>query len=195
MKVPAVCLESQRRAQDKLTLQALGLRPKPGGDAAIGDTEIDAERLFLSKVEATGTVFAVRGLMVFVNNLWRADSPYRSEDRLNRFLIKLGRALAAKGKRTSLPDWQRKVDQTERYIVFGWCDRIVVDGERWPPLCFLTTPALVKFLKLCNVTHCKLATKDARTIERSIQRLGLIRVPRKNRIRRVDKRLGQFVFA
>jgi len=176
-------------------MQALGLKPKPGGGAAFGNIPIDVERFFLSKVEAAGTVFAVRGLLAFIKILWETDSPYRSEVRLNRFLIKLGRALASKRKRGSLPDWLHRVDQTERFIVEGWCERIIVDGEKWPPLCFLTTPALVRFLRLCKVTHCKLARKDARTIERAIQRLGLVRVPRKARIKQVQKRSGQFVLA
>lgn len=114
MVAPKVCLESKGRAMQKLTLQALDWKQKEGGRAASGDIPIDAERMFLSKVEAMGTVFAARGLLPFINGLWKADSPYQSENRLNRFLIKLGRALASKKKRTSLPDWLHKVDQTER---------------------------------------------------------------------------------
>lgn len=195
VEIPKVCSDSQSRAMTRLMIQALGLQPKPGGDAAIGDITIDAERLFLSQVEAAGTVFAASGLLRYISGLWRQDSPYRSESRLNRFLIKLGRALASRKKRTSLPDWMHNVDQTQRFIVEGWCERIIVDGERWPPLCFLTTPALVKFLRLCKVTHCKLATKDERTIERAVQRLGLVRVARTRRVNRVGKRFGEFVFA
>ena len=192
-KIPKACYDSQEKARKKLTLQALGLKRNEAGDAGLGDTPIDAEQNFLREVEATGTVFGVRGLLPFLQSLWLADSPYRSEVRLNRFLIKIGRALASTKKRRILPDWSQSVDQTERFIVEGWCESIFVDGERWPSLCCFTTPALVRFLRLCNVRHCKLATKDSRTIEKAIQWLGLIRIPR-GRIKHVEKRLGVFRF-
>jgi len=197
--IPQVCHDSKSRAMDKLILQALGLKRDKIGDARFGDTPISAERLFLSKVEASGTA-RTRGLDVFTNNLWKSawqstPNENSSEVRLNRFLIKLGRALESTKKRSNLPDWLHKVDQTERFIVEGWCNRIQVDGEMWPPLCCLTTPALVKFLRLCNVKHCKLATKDARTIEKAIQRLGLVRVPRKWRLKHIKKKFGEFRFA
>jgi hypothetical protein len=194
VKIPKACYGSQERARKKLTLQALGLKRNEAGDASLGSIRIDAEQMFLSKVEATGTVFGVRGLFPFLGGLWTTDSPYRSEARLNRFLIKLGRALASTKKRRKLPDWLQSVDQTERFIVEGWCESIFVDGERWPSLCCFTTPALVKFLRLCNVKHCKLATKDSRTLEKAIQRLGLVRIPR-GRIKHVEKKFGVFRFA
>jgi hypothetical protein len=193
VQIPKECYESQKKARDKLMLQSLGVRQDDAGDASIGDIRIDADQMFLSEVEATGTVFTARGLLPFMESLWIAGSPYRSETRLNRFLIKLGRAFASTKKRKSLPDWLQNVDQTERFIVEGWCETIYVDGERWPSLCCFTTPALVKFQRLCNVKHCKLGTKDSRTIERAIQRLGLVRVPR-GRIRHVEKKFGEFRF-
>jgi hypothetical protein len=49
-------------------------------------------------------------------------NPDRNEPRLNRFLIKLGRALAANEKRRKLPDWTH-MDQTMRLIVDGWCEK------------------------------------------------------------------------
>jgi hypothetical protein len=194
MTIPKACYESQERALKKLTRQAWRLKQNPRGNASIGDTRINAEQMFLAEVEATGTVFASSGLFDFIRRLWDPASPGRSEARLNRFLIKLGRALAATGKRRDLPDWLQGVDQTERFIAEGWCGNISVGGENWPPLCCFTTPALVKFLRLCRVSHCKLAAKDPRTIERAIARLGLVRIPR-GRIRHVEKRLGEFRFA
>lgn len=194
MTIPKACYESQQRALKKLMLQAGRLKPDPRGDASIGDTRINAEQMFLAEVEATGTVCASSGLFDFIRRLWDPTSPERSEARLNRFLIKLGRALAATRKRRDLPDWLQGVDQTEWFIAEGWCGNICVDGEDWPPLCCFTTPALVKFLRLCRVSHCKLAAKDPRTIERAIARLGLVRIPR-GRIRHVEKRFGEFRFA
>src|SRR5439155_13767669 len=117
-----------------------------------------------------------------------------AENRLNRFLIRLGRALASTGNRRQLPDWLHGVDQKERFVVEGWCERIIVDGEYWPPLCCFTSAALVKFLSLCKVTHAKLTPKNARTFERAILRLGLKRIPRR-RIKRVEKPFGEFRFA
>ena len=195
MKIPKACYDSQERAREKLMLQALGLKRDDAGDASLGGIRIGAEQMFVSEVEATGTVFGVRGLLPFLESLWATDSPYRSETRLNGFLIKLGRALAAPTKkRRELPDWLQSVDQTERFIVEGWCESIFVDGERWPSLCCFTSRALVVFLSLCDVKHCKLAgTKDSRTLEKAIQRLGLVRIPR-GRIKHVEKKFGVFRF-
>jgi hypothetical protein len=141
--------------------------------------------------ESDGNSFRCAWTVAFSVDLWEADSPHRSETRLNRFLIKLGRDLASIKERRTLPDWLHNIDQTERFIVEGWCESITVDDERWPSLCCFTTPALVKLLKLCNVKHCELGTKDARTIERSIQRLGLVRIHRR-RIKHVEKSLVLF---
>lgn len=193
MKIPKVCYESQARARSKLMLQAMGVKPCSEGDARIGNRRVSAEQLLLSQVKATGTVFGVRGLLPFILSLWEADSPHRSEKRLNRFLVQLGRDLSSTKARQILPDWIRNVDQTERFIVEGWCDSIVVDGQRWPSLCCFTTPALVKFLRLCDVKHCKLGQKDSRAVERAIQRLGLVRI-KKGRIKHVEKRGGNFYF-
>jgi hypothetical protein len=118
-------------------------------------------------------------------------NPNLSEDRLNRFLIKLGRALSATEKRRELPDWMH-MDQTMRFIVHGWCESIIVDGERWPQLCFLTTPALAKFLTLCTPQRWR-TERDPRTLERAVARLGLLRMPQ-GRIKHVEKKLGQFRF-
>lgn len=202
--------QSRERARNKQIIQALGWKCKEGGGARLGNTEIDFEQRLLTEAAATGSAMKVRGIFLFIENLWKTDktvivktaqglehrlipNPDKSEARLNRFLIKLGRALSSTQKRRQLPDWLHGVDQTERFIVEGWCENITVDGETWPMLCFFTTPALVKFLRLCNVKDCKLARKDARTIERAIQRLGLVRIPR-GRVKYVERRGGKFYF-
>jgi hypothetical protein len=212
--------QSQNRALRKLIIQAWGYKCKEGGGASIGSTEIDIERMLLSEAEATGSAMKVGGLLPFIRSLWEKDKKVivktaaarwqptpmdwaaglerrvipnqdMSEDRLNSFLIKLGRALADTKKRRELPDWT-DMDQTIRFIVHGWCENIIVDGENWPPLCFLTTPALAKFLTLCNPQRWK-ARHDPRTLERAIIRLGLVRIPN-GRIKHVEKRFGQFCF-
>ena len=212
----AVCLrvwQSQKSAMHKLMIQATGEKVNERGN-------LDIEQYYLDLVAAKGTAVSIGDLRYFLggvvpvslnhgrgivydktlmpdlvllpdhNGLWT------SEARLNRFLKKLGRALSSKKKRGAelyVPDWLHSVDQTERYIVLGWCENITVDSETWPPLCFLTTSALVRFLRLCNVKYCKLARKDPRTIERAIQRLGLVRMPR-GQIKYVEKRGGKFYF-
>jgi len=212
---------SQARALNTLIIQARGYRRKAGGGASIGPTEIDIERMMLSEAEAAGSAMKVRGLLPFIRSLWEAEktvivktagsnsqstsadwasglerkiipNPHKSEARLNRFLIKLGRALAATEKRRTLPDWGH-MDQTIRFVVEGWCESIIVDGERWPHLCLLTTPALARFLTLCAPRRWG-RERDPRTLERAITRLGLIRIP-KGRIQRVEKRFGQFRFS
>jgi hypothetical protein len=204
-------LQSQERALTKQIIQTWGYKCKKGGGASVGSQEIDVERMMLSEVEATGSALKAIGLPTFLRSLWEDNktivvktpkgieeriipNPSKSEVRLNRFLIKLGRALASKKKRRELPDWLHGVDQTERWIVQGWCESIMMDNENWPPLCLLTTPALGQFLKLCNVTYCKLGRKDARTIERAVQRLGLVRLSH-GRIKYVDRRGGKFHFS
>jgi hypothetical protein len=193
--------QSQERALTKLIAQANGYKLGGRGDASLGSIPLDAERMFLSEVEATGSAM-VRGLLPFIRRLWETDktvivktaaglenrvipNPDLSEARLNRFLIKLGRALADNKKRRELPDWLHGVDQTLRYIVHGWCESITVDGERWPPLCFFTTLALAEFLTLCNPPRWN-KTQDPRTLERAIRRLGLVSLSR-GRIRHVKE--------
>jgi hypothetical protein len=204
--------QSRSRAMNKLIIQVTGRKLNDKG-------HLDAEQYFLDMVAVKGTasigslryflggVVPVRlknkreitydeTLMPNVVLLPDKDGLWASEARLNRFLKNLGRILSSKKKRgTSLhePDWLHGVDQTVRFIVEGWCQNITVDEENWPILCFLTTSALVKFLRLCNVKHCKLGRKDARTIEREIQRLGLVRLPR-GRIKHVEKKGGHFHF-
>jgi len=195
-KIPKVCFESQDRAKQLLTVKCLGYKRKIDGGGKLGEIPYDAEHMFLMKVASTGSAFAVRGLLPYVVNLWEAGSPYQSEARLNRFLIRLGRTLATRKKpkiNPDAPDWLNNVDQTERFVVEGWCERIIVDDEYWPPLCCLTTKALAKFLRLCNVKHCKLGKENERSLERAIQRLGLVRIPR-GRVNYVDKRNRQFLF-
>jgi len=85
------------------------------------------------------------------------------------------------------------MDQTMRLIVDGWCESINVDELQWPILCFLTTPALAKFLSLCAPPRWK-AHQDERTLERKIMRLGLIRIP-KGRIRHVHKKGDRIHFS
>ncbi len=203
-------LQSREQALVKQMIQTWGYKCQKGGGASIGSQEIDIERMMLSEAEAFGSALKITGLPMFLRSLWEDNktiivktpkgieerivpNPSKSEVRLNRFLIKLGRALASKKKRRELPDWLHGVDQTERWIVQGWCESMIVDDERWPPLCLLTTLALGRFLKLCNVTYCKLGRKDARTIERAVQRLGLVRLSHA-RIKHVEKRGGRFYF-
>jgi hypothetical protein len=201
--IPKVCYESQKWALEKLTLQALRLKRKEPGDARFGDTRIDTEQMLLSKAQAAGTA-NFRGLRLFMDTLW-SNLP-ASESRLNRFLIRIGRALESKDARRpdwSKPDWL-EVPKYEMLIVEGWCDRINGDGEHWPPLCCLTYGALAKFLTLCKVPPGQAQLwgkemdtnlpKNPRTLERAVQRLGLVPIP-KGRIRNVEKRQGQFRFA
>jgi hypothetical protein len=202
-------------------IQALGYRCKKGGGASIGETEVDIERMMLSEAEATGSAMQVTALLPFIRSLWEKDktvlvktvksqwqptpadwaaglerrvipNPEMSETRLNRFLIKLGRALAATEKRRELPDWMH-MNQTIRFVVHGWCESMIVDGEPWPQLCFFTTPGLVKFLTLCTPQRWT-NDRDPRSLERAITRLGLIRFPR-CRIKQVEKKGGQVFFA
>jgi len=203
--------QGRRRAQERQTVRALGWTCKRGGGSRFGAIEIDMERRMLSEAEASGSAMNVTNLLPFLSRFWEmrkavfvktdtgidcriVPAPGMSELRLNRFLVRLGRALASKKKRRTLPDWLHGVDQTERFIVEGWCGGIIVDGETWPPLCMFSTPALVRFLRLCNFKHCKGERRVARSIEKAIQRLGLVRIP-KGRIRHVEKRGGRFYFA
>jgi hypothetical protein len=209
--------QSQSEALNKLIIQAWGYRCRKGGGASIGETEVDIERMMLSEAESTGSAMKVTGLLRFIRSLWESEktvlvrtatsrwrptpadwaaglerrvipNPDKSETRLNRFLIKLGRALTATEKRRELPDWMH-MNQTIRFVVHGWCESIIVDGERWPQLCFLTTPALAKFLTLCTPQRWT-NDRDPRSLERAITRLGLIRFPGR-RIKHVEKKAGQ----
>lgn len=213
--------KSQSCALDKLIIRALGYSCKAGGGASFGDVDIDLEQMVLCDAEATGSAMKVRGLLPFIRNLWEEEktvfvktakgrwrptpavssaglerkvipNPQMSEARLNRFLIKLGRALSASEKRRKLPDWMH-MDQTIRFIVHGWCESIIVDDEPWPQLCFLTTPALAKFLALCTPQRWK-SEQDPRTLERAITRLGLIRIST-GRIKLVARESGKIRFA
>jgi hypothetical protein len=133
------------------------------------------------------------------------DNLWASESRLNRFLKRLGRALESTKKRGEfwVLDWQKNVNRTLSYIVQGWCKRIRVDGELWPPLCCLSTPALAKFLTLCKVPPGQAPLwnkeketglpKQPRTLEQEIRRMKLVRIP-KGRIKEVEKKFGQFRF-
>ena len=85
------------------------------------------------------------------------------------------------------------MDQTIRFVVLGWCESIIVDDENRPQLCFFTTPALAKFLTLCTPQRWK-PEQDPRTLERAITRVGLLKMPT-GRIKRVEKKSGQFYFA
>jgi len=224
IKIPKVCQKSKERALHILILQARGIKAGGQGDAHSGNTKIDAEQMFLSEVEAAGNVLVVRGLLPFLRSLWESEGYYRTEIkrrwiksfnskkqtrykleiqkldvRLNRFLIRLGKALSSEKNRRQLPDWsERSVNQTLRYIVEGWSQRIVVDGEKWPPLCCLSTNALAEFLTLCKPRRWTIIPgtqlpQNPRALERSIQRLGLVRIP-KGRLKEVEKRNGQFYF-
>jgi hypothetical protein len=205
--------QSRVQARHKLIMQVTNTKLDDKG-------HLDAEQYFLDLVTSRGTAFlgslryflgGVEGitlknkhditydetLMPNVVLLPKKSGLWASEERLNTFLKKLGRVLTSKkkhGKSLHEPDWLHGVDQTIRFVTEGWCENIVVDEERWPMLCFLTTSCLVKFLRLCKVKHCKLGTKDARTIEREIQRLGLVRIP-KGRVKHVERRGGKFYFS
>lgn len=196
MNIPKVCKDSQNRARQKLICEALGLKVDRNGEASMGDIRIDADRMFLAEIEASGTVRGIRGLQQYLGRLWE-DLP-TSERHLNRFLIRLGSAVANKKKRRALPDWLQGVNQTERFIVEGWTGNIVVDNEVWPPLCCFSTNALATFLTLVKRPLWRLqkGTRlpvNPRNLERALQRLGLVRI-RKGRTRHVEKKSGVFNF-
>jgi hypothetical protein len=211
--------QSQSIALNRLIVDAWGYKRRAGGGASVGATDIDVERMMLSEAEATGSAMKVTALLPFIRSLWEekttvfvrtsglkahakgqhsggeferqtVPNPEMNEERLNRFLIKLGRALAQTTKRRNLPDWTH-MDQTITLIVHGWRESIYVDGLRWPILCFLSTPALAKFLSMCKPSRWK-EHQDPRTLERRIERLGLVRLPA-GRIQHVARRAGNFV--
>ena len=184
-KIPKACYESRNRALTILIVRAEGIRQKNDGDASVGSVRMDAGEMFLREVEARGTAH-VRGLRIYLDRVWN------SEARLKRFLIRLAGRWRPPKKRRVIPDWSQGVDQTERFIVEGWCESIIVDGEAWPPLCCLTHGATQKFSN-----HCKrpLATGDSDiNFRQKIRRLGLVGIP-KGRIKQVEKKFGQFLFA
>ena len=212
--------QSRSLALNKLIIAAWGYKQKSEGGASLGPTEIDVERMMLSEAEATGSAMQVTALFSFLRGLWEKDktilvktnssevhpsatdwgpgyerrvipNPDMSEKRLNRFLIKLGRALAATDKRRTLPDWTH-MDQTTTFIAHGWCESIIVDDLRWPLLCFLSTPALAEFLTLCVPSRWQ-SNQDPRTLERRIARLGLMRIPTAARITKVEKK-GESIY-
>lgn len=141
----------------------------------------------MSETEATGSVMKVRLLLPFIRSLWekaRTATVPNSEIRLNRFLIKLGRALSATRKRRELPDWKH-MNQTLLLVAQGWCESTTIDNRCWPVLCLLTAPSLAKFLSFCTPPRWK-GERDPRTLERAIARLGLVRIA-KGRISHVEK--------
>jgi len=180
----------------RLILQASGYVEKKGGGASLGNVPFDAAKMYLRQAENTGTVFQVPGLLHYITNLWQEGSPYRSESKLNRFLIRLGKALAStqyRGTHTQL-DWtESRLNQTEWFIVHGWCEHIIVDEEPWPILCRLSVTAIREFLCQCKRP---LATGETdESLRKRIERLGLKSVPVKHRIRKVVKRNGQLFAA
>ncbi len=208
--IPKKCSDSQKMAWNKLIYQACAMKVDAEGN-------FDPEQYYLDMVKSTGTVVSVGGLRWFLGGvvpvrfknrketvydetlqpdtvlLPAKDSLWASEARLNSFLIKLGKALANKSKRGNplwVPDWPKNTDRTLTYVVQGWCESIFFNGEKWPPLCCLSTPALAKFIKLCK--SCG-NINDPRTLEQAIRRLGLVSIP-KGRIKEVEKRFGQFHF-
>src|SRR3984957_20057193 len=149
-------LQSQSIAHRKLIILARGYKCKENGGASLGETQIDVEQMMLSEAGATGSAMQVGHLLPYIRSLWETDktvlirkpgakrissmadweaglerkvipNPERSEPRLNRFLIKLGQALADKSKRRQLPDWNH-MNQTVRFVVEGWCERITIGG-------------------------------------------------------------------
>jgi hypothetical protein len=192
--IPMECIESQKHAMRLLIVKGRRWRPtKAHGGARLGDIEIDVERMLLVQVEAAGSARGVRGLQGFLRALWMAEDS-ESERRLNQFLIRLGRALASPDKRTVLPDWKH-MDHTVPCIVDGWCRSLCINGECWPPLCCLTTPVLVKLFKWTKTGNVNSEPgKDSRTLEKAIERHGLVRIPT-GRLKFVEKRFGRLLFA
>jgi hypothetical protein len=216
--IPEACRESQRRALHKLIMRASEMEGDEKG-------ELDPIQYYLDLVASTGTA-AVAGLRPFIGGvvavrlknrtgmvydetlgqdvvlLPTKNDPLASEAVLNRFLIRLGRTLQRSknptNRRALWPlDWERNVDRTTMLIVQGWCDRIIVDGQKWPPLCCLTAGAMMELLSLSNSNQCRnTAGKEARTVEAELRRLGLVRIPR-GKFRRVfvAERGKQFLFA
>ena len=210
--IPKTCFNSQKRAHEKLVNQATDMKLDAQGS-------LDPEQYYLRMVESTGTALSVGGLRQFLGGvvpvklkhgkgavyddslqsdvvlLPDKDGLWASEARLNRFLIRLGRSLAKSKTREKplfVPDWQHRVEKVLQFVVAGWCERILVDGEHWPPLCCLSAPALAKFLTLCKKPLWENA-KNYRTLEQHIRRLGLHQIS-KGRIKEVERRFGQFRF-
>jgi hypothetical protein len=218
-KIPKECFDSQERALSELNNKACGMKTDAQGNCA-------PEKYYLEMVKSTGTALSVGGLREFLGGVVpvrfknktgtrydetlepdtvllpaKEDCLWASEARLNHFLIQLGRALAksgGRGKPLWIPDW-REVKEVNHLIVLGWCDRILVAGEHWPPLCCLTYGALAKFLTLCkpsrwNIDKVTRLPSNPRTLEAEIRReLGLVSIP-KGKIKQVESRFGQFRF-
>jgi hypothetical protein len=215
--IPKICSDSQKRVWSKLINQACGMKADAEGN-------LDPEQYYLSMVGSTGTALSVGGLRWFLGGvvpvrfkngkgsvydetlqpdvvlLPDKGGLWASEARLNRFLIRLGKALTNKKKRGKplwIPDWSNNVKRTLNYIVQGWCESIIVNNETWPPLCCLTYGALAKFLTLCEtpVGQGRLWSEKhpPRTLETEIQRLGLVAIT-KGKIKDVEKKFGEFRF-
>jgi len=221
--IPDGCRDSQRRALNKLIMRASEMKGDEKGE--LDTIHLDPMQYYLDLVASTGTA-AVSGLRPFLGGvvavrfknrsgivydetlepdvvlLPTKNDPLASEAALNSFLIRLGRALERSknpAKRRPLwpLDWEKNVAPTTFLIVQGWCDRIIVDGQMWPPLCCLTAGALMELLSLSKSTQCKnTAAKEARTVEAELRRLGLVRIA-KGKFKRVFLAKGgqHFLFA
>jgi hypothetical protein len=212
--IPRCCHDSQKRAWDLLINRACKMPADEFG-------HLDPDKYHLDIVEARGTAFGDGGLRQFLGGhvtvilkekrgqipqfglALANDSIWEDEKRLNRFLKKLGRTLENAKKKQGqtnttfpyAPDWEHNTSRFDQLVVQGWCERIIVDDEQWPPLCCLTHPALFDFLKLCKNPVISKSNSDLEAFRQRIRRLKLISIP-KGRLRFVEKREnGQFIFA
>jgi hypothetical protein len=211
-QIPKICEQNQAKAWHLLINRATGLETDESGS-------VDSDAWHLAMVASKGTAFGNDALRHFLAGLrtvrtkpkggkkfgpWHLDysddSIWASEERLDKFFKKLGRILEnahkTKGKQPFVPDWKRNVDRIDQLVVQGWCERITVDGEYWPPLCCLTIPALLRFLTICRPPVIPNNSADIDAFRQRIHRLGLLSVPTKHRLRYVDRdQHGQFIFA
>ncbi|HEV7927736.1 MAG TPA: hypothetical protein VGR14_20460 [Verrucomicrobiae bacterium] len=206
--IPKVCLDSQKRAWDRLINKACGM-------VADADGQLNPDQFFLDMVASRGTAFGDWSLRQFLGGImvvkyknqkpndnygiaFSEDSIWASEERLNSFLKRLGRVLEQtkdNPKPLWVPEWRKNVDLLDELVVRGWCEKIVVHGYHWPPLCCLTFPAMFKFLCLCDKPMLSETNSDLEAFRQRIRRLGLVSLP-KGKVSRVEKdQHGNFLFA
>lgn len=195
--IPKPCRDSQHRATLFLIEQAWGYRPDlkkiPKEPTDSMPVPMDVDEMYLADMETYPTQHVLAIARPYAESL-------EAQDR-GRFVARLmNKSKSAKLKKR--PDWSSEsVDQVERYLVMGWCDRITVDGEKWPPLCCLSWAALAKFLTLCKCKPPLWSASDrykfipdAKRLQKICERLGLVPIP-KGKFKHVEKSFGQFRFA
>jgi hypothetical protein len=193
--IPKKCYDSQKRALEKLMMQAWGYRYKKKDGESTNEIPVNLEQKYVADMETYPLDHALAQASPFVHKI-------RSAAKRKKFVSRLmKKAKAAKNKeRKKRPDWTSDaVDPIEKYLVHGWCESIIVDGKRWPPLCCFTWRMLAKFLSLCspprwNPSDRPIYKKDARVLQKICERLGLVPIP-KGKIKNVEFGFGEFKFA